>query len=151
MPLGVGEPWFDTVEGLLSHALFSVPAVKGVEFGDGFGFAEMRGSRANDPFCVCNGRVQTRTNRNGGINGGITNGMPLIFRTAVKPTPSIFREQESVDLASMQEKPLLLAGRHDPAILHRARVVVDSISALVLCDLLATRFGTDYFAPGKKA
>lgn len=151
MPLGVGEPWFDTVEGLLSHALFSIPAVKGVEFGDGFGFAEMRGSRANDPFCVCNGRVQTRTNRNGGINGGITNGMPLIFRTAVKPTPSIFREQESVDLASMQEKPLLLAGRHDPAILHRARVVVDSISALVLCDLLATRFGTDYFAPGKKA
>ncbi|MBQ1230094.1 MAG: chorismate synthase [Clostridia bacterium] len=151
MPAGVGEPWFDTVEGLLSHALFSIPAVKGVEFGDGFGFAEMRGSQANDPFCVCQGQVQTRTNRNGGINGGITNGMPLIFRTAVKPTPSIFREQESVDLAAMQEKPLLLSGRHDPAILHRARVVVDSISALVLCDLLATRFGTDYFSPEAKA
>lgn len=147
MPAGVGEPWFDTVEGLLSHALFSIPAIKGVEFGDGFGFAALRGSVANDPFCVLNGKVETRTNRNGGINGGITNGMPLVFRTAVKPTPSIFKMQESVELSTLEEKPLQLEGRHDPAILHRARVVVDSVGALVLCDLLAMRFGTDYLAP----
>lgn len=147
LPEGVGEPWFDTVEGLLAHALFSIPAVKGVEFGAGFGFAAMRGSEANDPFCVREGRILTSTNHNGGVNGGITNGMPVLFRTAVKPTPSIFKEQTSVDLGTGKEATLLLRGRHDPAILHRARVVVDSIAALVLCDLLALRFGTDYFLP----
>ena len=147
LPEGVGEPWFDTVEGLLAHALFSIPAVKGVEFGAGFGFAAMRGSEANDPFCVREGRILTATNHNGGVNGGITNGMPVLFRTAVKPTPSIFKEQTSVDLGTGKEATLSLRGRHDPAILHRARVVVDSIAALVLCDLLALRFGTDYFLP----
>ena len=144
LPAGVGEPWFDTVEGLLAHALFSIPAIKGVEFGDGFGFAELRGSEANDPLRVADGKVVTATNRNGGINGGITNGMPLIFRCAVKPTPSIFRDQDSVDLEKMQNAMLSLRGRHDPAIIHRARVVVDSITAITLCDLLATRFGTDF-------
>lgn len=144
LPSGVGEPWFDTVEGMLAHALFSIPAIKGVEFGEGFGFAELRGSEANDPLRVVNGKVITSTNRNGGINGGITNGMPLIFRCAVKPTPSIFRDQDSVDLETMQNATLTLRGRHDPAIIHRARVVVDSITAITLCDLLATRFGTDF-------
>ncbi len=144
LPAGIGEPWFDTVEGVLSHALFSIPAIKGVEFGEGFGMADLRGSEANDALRIENGRVITTTNHNGGINGGITNGMPLIFRCAVKPTPSIFQEQESVDLASGQNTTLTLQGRHDPAIIHRARVVVDSVVALVLCDLLALRFGTDF-------
>ena len=144
LPAGIGEPWFDTVEGVLSHALFSIPAIKGLEFGEGFGMADLRGSEANDALRMENGRVITATNHNGGINGGITNGMPLIFRCAVKPTPSIFQEQESVDLASGQNTTLTLQGRHDPAIIHRARVVVDSVVALVLCDLLALRFGTDF-------
>ena len=144
LPAGLGEPWFDSVEGLLSHALFSIPAVKGVEFGDGFELADMRGSEANDAFRIRDGRVVTETNRMGGINGGITNGMPVLFRCAVKPTPSIFLEQESVDLSTMQNAALKLQGRHDPAIVHRARVVVDSVTALVLCDLLAQRFGTDF-------
>ena len=144
LPAGLGEPWFDTVEGLLSHALFSIPAVKGVEFGEGFGFADMRGSEANDALRIKDGRVVTATNHNGGINGGITNGMPVVFRCAVKPTPSIFVEQDSVDLKTMQNATLALKGRHDPAIIHRARVVVDSVTALVLCDIMAGRFGTDF-------
>ena len=144
LPAGIGEPWFDTVEGMLSHALFSIPAIKGVEFGTGFGMADLRGSQANDAFRMQNGRAITTTNHNGGINGGITNGMPVVFRCAVKPTPSIFQEQQSVDLAKGQNITLNLAGRHDPAIIHRARVVVDSVAALVLCDLLALRFGTDF-------
>ncbi len=143
LPAGVGEPWFDTVEGLLSHALFGIPGIKGVEFGAGFGFASMRGSQANDAMREHLGAVTTLTNHNGGINGGITNGMPILFRCAVKPTPSISKEQESVDLATMQNTTLSVHGRHDPAIIHRARVVVDSVAALVLYDLLAQRFGTD--------
>ncbi|MBO4854626.1 MAG: chorismate synthase [Oscillospiraceae bacterium] len=144
LPGGVGEPWFDTAEGLLSHALFSIPAVKGVEFGDGFGMADGRGSTCNDAFSVENGSVFTLTNHNGGVNGGISNGMPLLIRCAVKPTPSIFKEQQSVDLERMENVSLRLQGRHDPAIVHRARVVVDSMTALTLCDLLAGRFGADY-------
>ncbi len=145
MPAGVGEPWFDTVESMLSHALFSVPAVKGVEFGAGFSFGEMRGSQANDSLYRDGGTVKTRTNNNGGINGGITNGMPVLFRCAVKPTPSIYKEQKTVNLKSGADETLLISGRHDPAIIHRARVVIDSVTALTLCDLLLTRFGTDYF------
>lgn len=141
---GVGEPWFDTVESLLAHALFGIPAIKGVEFGAGFEFAELKGSTANDPFVIKDGKIVTSTNQNGGINGGITNGMPILFRTAVKPTPSIFLEQKTVDMYQKEERALKLQGRHDPAIIHRARVVVDSITALVLCDLLALRHGTDW-------
>ena len=144
LPAGVGEPWFDTVEGVLSHALFSVPAVKGVEFGAGFAFAQLRGSQANDPFCLEEGAVRTSTNHNGGVNGGITNGMPLLFRCAVKPTPSIGAPQRTVNLATGGEETLRISGRHDPAIVHRARAVVDSVTALALCDLLAQRYGTDY-------
>ena len=141
---GVGEPWFDTVESLLSHALFGIPAIKGVEFGDGFAMAEMRGSQANDAFRVEDEKIVTATNHNGGINGGITNGMPIVFRCAVKPTPSIFKEQQTVDLYRKENLDFSLQGRHDPAIIHRARVVVDSVTALVLCDLLAQRHGTDW-------
>ncbi len=151
VPTGVGEPWFDTMESVLSHAIFAVPAVKGLEFGDGFAFADMLGSSANDPFCMENGRIVTKTNHNGGINGGITNGMPILFRTAIKPTPSIYKEQQTVDFASNTERELVIKGRHDPAIVHRARVVIDSVTALVLCDQLALRFGTDYLSGGEKA
>lgn len=147
MPAGVGEPWFDTVESMLSHALFSVPAVKGVEFGAGFSFGEMRGSQANDSFYCEGGTVKTKTNNNGGINGGITNGMPITFRCAVKPTPSIYKKQETVNFKEKTEEELLIEGRHDPAIIHRAVVVIDSVTALTLCDLLISRFGTDYFKP----
>ena len=146
LPAGVGEPWFDTVESVLAHMLFAVPAVKGVEFGGGFGLTTLRGSAANDPFRVENGRFVTTTNHNGGINGGITNGMPLLFRCAIKPTPSIFREQQTVDMKTGENALLALEGRHDPVIVHRAAVVVDSVTALVLCDLLALRFGTDWLA-----
>lgn len=146
MPAGVGEPWFDTLESMLSHALFSIPAVKGVEFGDGFALAEMRGSEANDPWILKDGKTQTRTNRNGGINGGISNGMPILFRCAVKPTPSIALPQETVNAEGTKEETLTITGRHDPAIVHRARVVADSVTALTLCDALALRFGTDWLA-----
>ena len=145
LPAGVGEPWFDSFEGVLSHALFGIPAIKGVQFGAGFDLADMRGSTANDAFRSDNGRVYTATNNNGGINGGITNGMPVVFSCAVKPTPSIYKEQATIDMSTNENSPLQIQGRHDPAIIHRARVVVDSVAALVICDMLAQRFGTDYF------
>ena len=146
LPAGVGEPFFDSVESALAHALFSIPAVKGVEFGSGFEIAKLLGSRANDAFQIENGKIITASNHNGGINGGITNGMPLLVRTAVKPTPSIFKEQNTIDLKKGVNTTLKIKGRHDPAIVHRARVVQDSLTALVLCDLLATRYGTDWLA-----
>ena len=148
LPSGLGEPWFDTVEGILAHALFSIPAVKGVEFGAGFALADMKGSEANDPFRMENGKVITTTNNNGGVNGGITNGMPLIFQCAVKPTPSIYKPQETVDFTKAENATVAIEGRHDPAIIHRARVVADSITALTLCDMLALRYGTDWLAGG---
>lgn len=144
LPAGVGEPWFDTLESLLAHALFSVPAVKGVAFGDAFDLADARGSAFNDAFYMDGETVKTRTNHNGGVNGGVSNGMPLRIRCMVKPTPSIFKEQQTVDFLRGEDAALSLKGRHDPAIVHRARVVVDSVTALVLCDALAGRFGTDW-------
>lgn len=146
VPAGVGEPWFDTLEGVLSHALFSIPAVKGVEFGLGFASADMKGSEVNDAIAIKNGRIVTETNNNGGINGGISNGMPIIFRCAVKPTPSIFKPQKTVDIKTNEDTVLELCGRHDPAIVHRARVVVDSVAAIALCDMLAQRYGTDWLS-----
>ena len=146
LPAGIGEPWFDSLESVLSHALFSIPAVKGVEFGDGFALSDLRGSDANDCFAVQDGRITTRTNHNGGINGGISNGMPLLFRCAVKPTPSIYKEQDTADFFRQTEKKIVISGRHDPAIVHRARIVADCVTALVLCDVLAQRYGTDYLA-----
>lgn len=146
MPQGVGEPWFDSIESLLSHALFGIPAIKGVEFGGGFALADMLGSGANDSFYVDGDTVKTKTNNNGGINGGITNGMPVIFRCAVKPTPTISKTQQTVNFIKTEDTELIAGGRHDPCIVHRARVVVDSITALVLCDILSGRFGTDWLA-----
>ena len=145
IPAGIGEPYFDSIESQLAHFLFSIPAVKGVEFGSGFDFAKMRGSEANDPFRIDeNGKIYTKTNHNGGINGGISNGMPVIFRCAIKPTPSVSIEQETVDFVKGENKNFAVNGRHDPAIIHRARVVIDSAAAIVLCDILAQRYGTDW-------
>ena len=145
MPAGVGEPWFDTIEGMISHAMFSIPAIKGIEFGDGFGFSGQFGSEANDPYRIDeDGNIVTTKNSNGGVLGGITNGMPIIFRLAVKPTPSIAKAQKTVDFIAKENKTLEITGRHDPAILHRARIVVEAVTAITLCDLLTTRYGTDY-------
>lgn len=146
VPAGIGEPWFDTIEGMLSHALFSIPALKGVEFGRGFDFADIKASCANDAMYYSENRVvKTLTNNNGGVNGGITNGMPIIFRSVIKPTPSIAKKQYTVNIATGEDAAIEIVGRHDPAIVHRARVVVDSIAALTLCDMLVSRFGTEYF------
>ena len=113
-------------------------------FGAGFGFADMKGSTANDSINLDNGRIITATNNNGGINGGITNGMPIIFRTVIKPTPTIFKAQNTVDFLDMKETVLEAKGRHDPAIVHRARAVQDAATAIVICDMLSSRFGTDF-------
>ncbi len=144
IPSGVGEPWFDSVESIISHILFSVGGIKGVEFGDGFGFASLYGSEANDVIRTDGRNIYTETNRNGGINGGITNGMPITVRCAVKPTPSIYKPQGSVNLTKMENTELRIEGRHDPAIIHRARAVVDAALAIAAADMLAVRFGTDY-------
>ena len=137
VPAGLGEPFFDSIESRLSHLLFSVPAVKGVSFGLGFDFSKHLGSEVNDPFYYDekSDKVKTRTNCNGGINGGISNGMPLIINTVIKPTPSIFKQQESIDAMTHQSVQLTIQGRHDPAIIHRARIVVDSVLAIGLLDL----------------
>ena len=131
---------------MLSHMMFSIPAVKGIEFGAGFAISDMRGSTANDPMRMEDGKVITTTNNNGGINGGITNGMPILFRTAIKPTPTIFKPQDTIDFKTMTDTVLEGKGRHDPAIVHRARIVQDTVTAIVLCDALAMRFGTDWLA-----
>ncbi len=138
---GYGEPWFDTVESVLSHILFAIPSVKGVEFGDGFAMTALRGSEANDAFADDHGRTVTATNHNGGINGGITNGMPILFRCAVKPTPSIGKEQQTVDMTTAEETTLSVGGRHDPCIVHRAASVVNACTALALLDLVTMRDG----------
>ena len=148
LPGGLGEPAFDSVEGLLAHAAFSLGGVKGVSFGEGFGFAALRGSEANDVFRIQDGKVRTTTNRNGGINGGITNGMPVLMQCAVKPTPSIGKEQESVDFLKNEDVTLEVRGRHDPAILRRICPVLSGVAALVTADLLITRFGEDVLRTG---
>lgn len=147
MPAGVGEPFFDTAEGVLAQALFAIPAVKGVTFGDRAPLSEMRGSAANDAFAWQDGRVVTRTNHAGGILGGMTNGMPLLFQVVVKPTPSIALPQVSVDLSQHTGAVCCTEGRHDPAIVHRAAPVVTAVAALALGDLLTQRYGNGYFAP----
>lgn len=136
-PGGVGDPFFDGLESRLSQMLFSIPAVKGVEFGAGFAAASLRGSENNDPFCIAReGQIATVTNHAGGILGGITNGMPIVFRLAVKPTPSIAMEQQSVNLETMKTETLQIRGRHDPCIVPRAVPVAEAAAAIVLFDLL---------------
>ncbi len=136
LPAGLGGPMFDGVENRLAAALFGIPAVKGVEFGAGFAAARLRGSENNDPFTVSDGSVRTTQNHAGGILGGITTGMPLVLRAAIKPTPSIARSQHSVSLSAMEDTELVIHGRHDPCIAHRAVPVVEAVTAAVLLDLL---------------
>ena len=136
LPAGVGEPMFDGLEGAIAKAVFGVPAVKGIEFGAGFALAAMRGSRANDAFCYDNGHVVTETNHCGGILGGIANGMPLIFRCAVKPTPSISQPQKTVDLQTGENTVLTIHGRHDPCIVPRAVPVIEAVTALAIINVL---------------
>lgn len=136
LPAGVGEPMFDGLESAIAKAVFGVPAVKGIEFGAGFALAAMRGSRANDAFCYQNGHVVTETNHCGGILGGIANGMPLIFRCAVKPTPSIAQPQKTVDLQTGENTVLTIHGRHDPCIVPRAVPVIEAVTALAIINVL---------------
>ena len=141
---GVGEPWFDSLEGVIAKAVFAIGGVKGIEFGKGFDLANMTGATANDPFCIENGAVRTRTNNNGGINGGISNGMPVVFNTAVKPTPSISQSQQTINFLTGKEETLNLTGRHDPAIVRRICIVISSMVAIVLCDMLSIKNGQNY-------
>jgi chorismate synthase len=136
LPIGLGEPFFDSVESTLSHLLFSIPAVKGVEFGAGFHISQMKGSQANDEFYVTDGKIKTSTNHNGGILGGITNGMPLIFRVALKPTPSIGKYQKTIDILKKENQEIQVKGRHDPCIVPRAVPVVEAMAAIGILDLL---------------
>ena len=136
LPAGVGEPMFDGVENRLAAALFGIPAVRGVSFGDGFDAAAMRGSAHNDPFVFDRGCVTARSNHAGGVLGGITTGMPLVVNVAIKPTPSIAREQDTVDLDIMQNTTVTISGRHDPCIVPRAVPVVEAVTAITLLDLL---------------
>ena len=139
LPVGLGAPFFDSVESQLAHLLFSIPAVKGVEFGDGFGFGQLTGSEANDALRMREGKVTSLTNHSGGINGGITNGMPLIFRLCIRATPTIHLKQQTVSLQRMADAEIEAAGRHDPCILPRAVPVVEAAAAIVLLDLWKER------------
>ena len=141
LPCGIGEPYFDSVESRLASLIFSIGGVKGVEFGSGFDISRMYGHEANDEFVYDNGTVITLTNHNGGINGGITNGMPLVVSTAIKPTPSISRVQRTVNLQTGENCELEIHGRHDPCIVHRARIVVDSLICFGLLDLCISEYG----------
>ena len=136
VPGGLGSPMFDAVENRIAQLAFAIPAVKGIEFGSGFQAAEMRGSENNDPYTVEDGRVVTGTNHAGGILGGITTGMPVIFRVSVKPTPSIAAPQQTVNLDTMQPETLRICGRHDPCIVPRAVPVVEAVAAIAAADLI---------------
>ncbi len=136
LPVGAGEYMFDSLESVISHLAFAVPAVKGIEFGSGFDLASMHGSKANDSFYYDNGIVKTRTNHNGGINGGMANGMPLTFRVVIKPTPSISKEQNTVDMVAKKDTVIKIEGRHDACITPRAVPVIEAISAIAIYDSL---------------
>ncbi len=136
MPPGVGEPMFDSVESVISHAMFSIPAVKGVEFGSGFQSASMKGSENNDPFIFKNGKIITKSNNAGGVLGGISTGMPIVFKVAIKPTPSIGKRQKTVDMKTKKETIIEMSGRHDPCIGIRAVPVIENMAAICALDLL---------------
>ncbi len=134
LPVGLGEPFFDSAESLLAHMMFSIPAVKGIEFGSGFQAAKMKGSQHNDSILSMDGK--TETNHAGGINGGITNGNPLVFRIAIKPTSSISLDQQTLNVRSGKVETLKVEGRHDLCVALRAPVIVEAATALVLADLM---------------
>ncbi len=135
LPTGLGNPMFDGIESKLAQILYGIPAVKGVEFGSGFAGSELRGSQNNDPYTIIEGSVRTITNQAGGILGGITTGMPLVFRTAIKPTPSIAKEQRSISLKNMEDQVLSIQGRHDPCIVPRAVPVIEAATAIAIFDI----------------
>lgn len=135
LPVGLGEPMFGGTESKLAQILYGVPAVKGLEFGSGFAGSDLRGSQNNDPYTVKDGKIQTKTNNAGGILGGITTGMPLIFKVAIKPTPSISRQQQSVNLERMEQQELSVQGRHDPCIVPRAVPVIEAAAAIAIFDM----------------
>ena len=136
MPVGIGEPFFDSIESVISHAVFSVPGIKGIEFGSGFAASKMRGSLHNDEYYYENGEVKTKSNNNGGIIGGLSTSMPIIFRTAVKPTSSISKTQSTISLKDKKDVDLKVVGRHDPSIVPRALVAIEMITAIAILDLL---------------
>lgn len=136
IPAGLGDPFFDSVESLISHIVFSVPGVKGLEFGKGFGISELTGDEANDEYYADGDKIMTYTNNNGGILGGITNGMPILFRTAMKPTPSIARKQRTVDVSEMKNSEIEIKGRHDPCIVPRALPVIEAAAAIAVLELM---------------
>jgi chorismate synthase len=135
LPVGLGEPFFDSIESSIAHIAFSVPAVKAIEFGAGFRAARMKGSEHNDPFIWVDGQVRTETNHAGGILGGLSTGMPVVFRVAVKPTSSLARPQRTVNLADRSSATLVVTGRHDPCIVPRAVVVLEAAAAIAVADL----------------
>ena len=139
LPAGLGDPMFGGMENRIAGIVFGIPAVKGVEFGAGFAAAKLRGSQNNDSYTVQDGRIETRSNHCGGILGGITNGMPLVFRAAIKPTPSIAMEQDSVNLETLTEEKLRVGGRHDPCIVPRAVPVIEAAAAIAVYDALLGR------------
>ena len=135
LPVGIGDPMFERLEGRISSAVFGIPAIRGIEFGNGFSSASLYGSENNDPFCFDDdGNVKTVTNHAGGLLGGISNGMPLVFRVAVKPTPSIAQEQQSISLSQKQETKLCIQGRHDPCIVQRAVPTIEAAAAISILD-----------------
>lgn len=136
VPAGLGEPMFDGIENRIARIVFGIPAVKGIEFGAGFASCRMTGSENNDAFCIRDGEVMTKTNNHGGALGGISSGMPVIFRAGIKPTPSVAKRQESVSLSEMRETSLEICGRHDPCIVPRAVPCMEAALAVALVDLM---------------
>ncbi|MCK5761354.1 MAG: chorismate synthase [Candidatus Izimaplasma sp.] len=138
---GYGDPYFESIESVVSHLIFSIPAVKAIEFGKGFPITELFGSEANDSFYIEDSKILTKTNNSGGIQGGISNGMPITFKVAIKPTPSIEKLQDTVDIGKMEEIKLSLKGRHDPAIVHRVVHVVNAVTSYAILELIVRKEG----------
>ena len=136
LPCGIGGPMFDSIESMISKAVFSIPAVKGIEFGKGFDLSEMRGSQSNDEYYMENGNIKTKTNNCGGILGGISNGMPVVFNTVIKPTPSISKTQDTVNLVTNENTKINIQGRHDPCIVPRAVPAIEAITAVAVINML---------------
>jgi chorismate synthase len=145
LPAGLGEPFFDSLESRLSQMIFSIPSIKGIEFGAGFGITKFKGSKANDPYFYENGEIFTKGNNNGGVLGGLSNGMPVLFRAAVKPTPSISKEQTTIDIKTMKNEKIEIQGRHDPCIVPRALPAIEGAAALVILDIMLETSGYEDF------